>query len=361
MNINPKITVITFSLLLVYACINKKESQPHEEANNTFLSGITTEKAKADNEQQELILSGKVESDPDKEINYVSLISGVIDRVYFSLGDKVNKGQALFDIRSTELTALRSELIALISEIKIAERELDTAGELYESDMISEKEMLEAEAKVHQLQAAESRIKSDMSFYSSNNDGTFSIKSPITGYITRKNVSSGSTVSTDSEPLFTIVDLSNVWVTANVYASDLTFINEGMKAEVTSLSYPDEIFGGEISKISHVFDPEDKALKARIRLTNDDLKLKPEMPVVVKLKSEANNLMVSIPSDALIFDNNRYFVIAKLPTGFEIREVSLHGHNNKTTYISSGLMEGEDIVIKNHLLLYSEIKEAAGS
>ena len=81
------------------------------------------------------------------------------------------------------------------------------------------------------------------------------------------------------------------------------------------------------------------------------------MSVVVRLKDESRNKCISIPSDALIFDDNRYFVIVEKPAGkFISKEVVLQGHNNKTSYIASGLNEGENIVVKNQLLIYSGLK-----
>ena len=188
-------------------------------------------------------------------------------------------------------------------------------------------------------------------------NGIFTVKSPMSGYIVAKNASSGNTLSADGDPLFTVADLSTVWIMANVYPGNLMFVREGMEVEITTLSYPDEKFYGKIDALSQVFDPEERVLKARIVMKNNDLKFKPEMSVVVKLKNEKNIRFVSIPSDALIFDDNRYFVvIEEQPNEYKIREVTLQGHHGKTTYIVSGLTEGESVVVKNQLLVYSWLK-----
>lgn len=350
-----KVIIILFCIPVIPACKDKTVSKEIS-ANEVGISlpDISTTKAVLSNRQEELTLTGVVKTDPDKEIKYVPLISGVIDRVYFSLGDKVQKDRILLDIRSTELSTIQSELVTLDSEVKIAERECTAARDMFNDNMISEKEFIEAQAKLKQAQAALDKVKTDVSVFGTNNGkGIFSIKAPMSGYITYKNVSSGSTVSADGEPLFTIVDLSSVWVTANVYAGDLMFVKEGIDAEISTFSYPGEIFKGKINKLSQVFDPDDKALKARIILSNDELKFKPEMSVMIKLKNETDNQLISIPSDALIFDNDRYFVVVeKEPGDFEKREVSIRGHSSKITYIASGLNEGENVVVKNQLLLY---------
>lgn len=354
-------TIAVLQILLLTSCGNKADDSGNNKfgIKQAFLQNVKTTKAVLSTQEEELTLTGKVEYDPDKVINYVPMIGGIIDRSYFSLGDKVQKGQTLLDIRSTELSSLQSERVGLESEVKIAERELKTAKSMFEDNMLSEKELMEAQAKLSQAQAAYSKIQTDMSVFGSNKgSGTFSIKAPMSGYIVSKNASSGSTVSADSDPLFIIADLSTVWITANVYASNLLFVREGQEVKITTLSYPGEIFNGKINSLSQVFDPEEKVLKARIVMPNADLRLKPEMSAVIKLKNETHNKLISIPSEALVFDNDRYYVVVETaPDTFEAREVVLNGHHNNVTYITSGVSEGEDIVIKNQLLIYTGLKD----
>jgi len=354
-------SVLITAFLLISSCSGNKEKDHNtvsETVNPAFSSHIKTAKTEINKLEKEMTLTGKVISDPDKTIHYIPLISGIIDRTYFSIGDYVQKGQTLIDIRSTELSALYTEQISLESEVKITERELRSAQSMYEDNMLSERDLLEAQSKVIQSQTHLNKIKSDIALIGSHKmNGVFSIKAPMSGYIINKNVSSGTPISTDSDPLFTIADLSTVWITANVYASHLAFVREDMEANITTLSYPNEVFTGKINTLSQVFDPEDKALKARIVLPNMNLKLKPEMSVVIRLKDNTQNTAVTIQSEAVIFDNNTYYVIvSKGNNSFEIREIIPYDRNSRITYISSGLEEDEEVVIKNHLLIYSELK-----
>lgn len=354
--------IITLLLLPVFllACSTNKDNKEQSNSTNqaTFLESVQTVRAEITNQDQELILAGKVLADPEKTVSYTPIINGVIDRTYFSLGDKVTKGQDMLNIRSTELSALQSEKLSQETEVRIAQRELKTAQSMYEDGMFSESELFEAEGKLQQAQTELHKTKTDIAVYGVQNpNGTFSVKSPITGYVIEKNASSGNTLSEGSDPLFTIADLSTVWVIANVYASNLQFVREGMEVEITSLSYPGEIFHGKISSIPQVFDAEEKVLKARVVMKNADLKFKPEMAVVVKVKELNAAKCVAIPSDALIFDHNQYFVVVEKSTGqFEYQPVILQGHHDKTSYIASGLKEGDLVVTNNQLLIYSSLK-----
>ena len=358
--INHLIICVAITILLLPACGTQGNKDVREVSGvikKEFITGIKTVKPLSGNQEQELILSGKVECDPDKVVYYTPLVSGVIERTSFSLGDKVRHGQALLDIRSADISAFQTELISSEAEAEVAKRELQSAQALYDDQLLSEKELLEAKSKLRQTQATYEKAKSDMSLYIDKGQGVFAIKSPISGYIVDKKVAPGAPVSSDGTTLFTVADLSYVWVTANVYAGNLQLVKEGMAVEISALAYPNEVFDGKIATVSQVFDPEEKVLKARIVMPNEALKFKPEMSVVVTLKNETQRDCLSIPTDALIFDDDRFFVVVESTTGqFEIKDVQLQGHYRQHTYIRSGLNENDNVVVKNQLLIYAELK-----
>ncbi|MCC8154222.1 MAG: efflux RND transporter periplasmic adaptor subunit [Tannerellaceae bacterium] len=349
-------------LILVFTACSSgtthEESVHQTSVNSSFLPNVEVVTVEIANQRTEMTLTGKVISDPDRTITYAPLVSGIVEKAYFSLGDKVRKGQVLLDIRSTELSALESELISLQTQVTIAERAYDSARSLYEDGMLSGREYLEAEGEVKQAEAELARVKADISVYgTSKGRGVFAVTAPMDGYIVSKGVSSGSTLTADGDPLFTIADLSSVWIIANVYASNLLFVKEGMEVAVSTLSYPGHQFPGYITALSQAFDPEDKALKARIIMDNKDLLLKPEMSAVITLKEEVDIPLVAVPSEALIFDDNTYFVVVQNGTGdFSNRNVQLQGHAGSVTYLSEGLQPGEQVVVRNQLLIYAELK-----
>ena len=353
-------TVLFVLVITAFSCTGKKSelTPSSERMSGAFLKEIKTATATFSNHEEELTLTGKVECGPDRIISYVPLISGIVERVYFSFGEKVQKGQTLLDIRSADLSALQSELIAVEAEIGVARRELQAVKSMFGDRMLSERELLEAESKLKQVEASYSRVKNDMTAYSPNDDGSFAIQSPKTGYIVMINVSSGTPVSSDYGPLFVVADLSEVWVIANVYASNLKFVKEGMDVKITTLSYPDEIFAGKINTLSQVFDTEEKVLKARIRMQNDNLQLKPEMSVVIRLIDVRYEKTITIPSDALIFDNSEYYVVvAETTDKFSVKKVDVSGLHNQNAYIRSGLAAGESVVIKHQLLIYEDSRD----
>ncbi|MDR0540604.1 MAG: efflux RND transporter periplasmic adaptor subunit [Dysgonamonadaceae bacterium] len=355
--IKRKISLVAIVLLCIFASCSSKKDECKNETTNVvspaFLANVKTVKASIGSQEEDLTLTGKVEYDPDRVINYAPLVGGIVEKTYFSLGDKVQKGQILLDIRSSDLSQLQADYITLEAESEVAGRERQQAQSLYNDKMLSEKELLEAQSKLKQAQASLERVKNDLSMYIHKGNGLFSIKAPMSGYIVHKNAASGSPVSSDGNPLFTIADLSKVWITANVYAGDLQSVQENMPVNISSLSYPNEVFEGKVDALSQVFDPEEKVLKARIVMPNKHLKFKPEMSVIVHLKNKKAVRQVAIPSEALIFDNNAYFVVvADSNNNLKIKQVELSGAHGQTTYIRSGLTENENVVVKNQLLIY---------
>jgi len=348
------------TIILLQSCSSKGNKDAQEESGvirQEFIAGVKTIKPILSNQEQELILSGKVECNPDKVVYYTPLVSGVVERTHFALGDKVKRGQPLLDVRSADIGVFQADMISFKAETRIAERELKSVQALFDDNLLSEKDLLEAKSMLEQAQAAYNKAQSDMSLYLDKGQGIFGIKSPMSGYIVDKKSASGTPFSPDSDPLFTVADLSDVWIIANVYAGDLQYVKQGMPVEITTLAYPNEVFSGKIDALSQVFDPEERVLKARIVMPNKDLKFKPEMSVVVKLKNEMQHKSLLIPTDALIFDDNRHFVVIETtPDKFEIREVLLQGHYHRNSYIRSGLDENDKVVIKNQLLIYSELK-----
>lgn len=333
------------SFLLLLACSGNKENNQTagRVISEAFLPKVTTAKVELKQLQQELTLSGRVTADPSRTVTFSPLVSGIIVRSYFTLGDRVNRGQTMLDIRSAELSELQSELA-------IAKRHLESTQSLLESGMATELELVEAQATLNKLQA-------DLTLYGENKgNGVFSITAPINGYVIEKEGNTGSTISAEGDPLFSIADLSTVWVEASVHAGNLQFVQRGQRVEVSSSAYPNEAFNGKIDFISQVFDPENRALTARIVLPNNELKLKSEMPVMVRLFNDSEIEMATIPSEAVIFDDNRYFVVVASGNDFSNREITIHTRNNGTTYVASGLQSGEEIVTRNQLLIYNELK-----
>ncbi len=305
-------------------------------------------------------LTGEVAYNPDKVLHYVSLVSGVIMRADFTLGDYVKKDQVLAGIKSAELSGLESERKSLESRLSVAQRNVSAVQSMYNDGIASGKDLLEAESEAQILRAELEKVRTNLSFFSSSPEpGVFLIRAPASGFIVDKRITPGMQVSGGSEPLFTISDLANVWVTANVYAGDLAYVKEDMPVQLHSVAYKEDVFSGTIKALSQVFDAEEKVLKARIVMDNPGLKLKPGMFIDVVVKKETGGQAVGVPQKALIFNNNRHYVLVwRSDCDIDIREVEIAAQNNGTVFVGSGLASGERIISRNHLLIFEALQSS---
>lgn len=320
---------------------------------------ITIDTAKNTPVTETLALTGKVEYNPDKVIHFVSLVGGVITNTYFSLGDEVKKGQLLAEIKSTELSNLLAQKRTHQSQIQVAKRELETVNTMYQDKIASKKDLIEAQSNLDVLVAELENVEAQLSLYSASSErGVFQIKAPSSGTIVNKNIAPGVQISTEGDPLFTIADLNEVWIMANVYAGNVPYVKENMNVDIKALSYPDYVFNGKINALSQVFDSEEHVLKARIVMNNSNNKLMPGMLVDVLVEKVLGTSAIAVPINALIFDDNQHFLlIYKDDCDLEIRPVTPFAHNSTQVFFQNNLTAEEKVVTKNHLLIYSQIKD----
>lgn len=363
MSLNNTIISCLLATLLLNSCRNSGQNSTVPEnkpycLDQNFKSKIEITSPIKQIVTESIPLTGVIEPNPDKVIHFISLVSGIISNTYFSLGDKVTKGQVLAELKSEQLWELQSQYKTIDAQIKVAERKVQSVRAMFDDGVASQKDLIEAESELTILKAEQEKIQSILSLFSANSDkGVFLIKSPATGIVTAKSIAAGQQISAGGEPLFTISNLDEVWVLVNVHATNIKNIQTGMEVSIKTLSYPGELFKGKITAISQVLDDDSKVLKARVVLQNTDLKLKPGMLVDVIALKELNAEALSIPTEAIIFDNNQnYVVVYKSDCEIEIRQVEILKKNSDFTFLSSGLSENEKIITKNHLLIYEQVK-----
>jgi cobalt-zinc-cadmium efflux system membrane fusion protein len=359
MSISMRYMLILFSVITgLSSCYQKTEqaARTQEQPKLVAMQDLTTYTASLEKVTQSIRLNGQIEYNPNQVVHYASLVNGIVIKTYFSLGDKVTKGQVLAELRSSELTDLNTQSKTLESQLKVANRKLAVSESMFADRVSSEKDLFEAQSEVDILKSEIEKIQSNLSLYNASSEkGVFQIKAPVSGYVVENNISGGTQINGNDSNLFTISDLSDVWVTTNVYAVDLPFVQKGMGAVIKSKAYPGETFDGIISEISQVFDPQERVLKARIHMPNKDLKLKPGLTIEALVRKNLSETAIAIPLGALIFHNDEnYILIQKEDKTLEPRKVTIDVQDNDRVFFKKGIEPGEKIVVKNQLLLFSE-------
>lgn len=357
------IALLTLFLLAITACkknendLTMSESEPYC-LSNELKEELRFEKIEKLPITQTLTLTGNIQYNNDKTIPFVSLSDGLVTATYFSLGDYVKKGQLLVEIKSSELNEMADQSTALKAQIEIAKRQLDATQSMYNDGIASQKELVEAHSELTVLKSSLATIQNNMSIYSSNaSNATFQIKAPAEGYIVSKNINAGMSIQAGEDVLFTIADLSEVWIMANVYATYMRYVHPNQTVKVKTLAYPDHYFDGTITSISDVFDEEERVLKARIVMENKAGKLKPGMSADLILDLDTTQeKALAIPISAVVFDNNQnYAIVYNDACNQEIRAVKSIAKNDFFIYVQDHFKEGETVLTSNALLIYDEL------
>ena len=307
--------------------------------------------------------NGSVTPDVNRTIHVTSLGSGRVLELKVRLGDYVKKGQELLSIRSADLAGAFSDYQKAAADERLAQKALERAQLLYSHGALAEKDLQQAEdteekAKVD-VQNTEQHVRilgGDPAHPSSN----FELRAPLSGTIVEQNVSGFEGIkSLDSTPnLFTIADLTQVWVLCDVYENDLGEVHLGDTAEIRLNAYPDKTYRGKVADISRVLDPATRSAKVRIVLANGDASLRPGMFAVSTFRSRKSQSRIVVPSTAIIRLQDKDWAFRK-DGAQQFRRVEVHtlgGIADGMQPIQDGLKAGEQVV-GNALEFSSEVAE----
>ncbi len=366
MKISQPITAILFSSAFIFSCKEKKDDQVDAPQKICITDSmeriIRIDSATTSNIESELKLSGEISFSDSKVVKVFSFSSGKVMKVKVSQGDKVSKGQVLAVIKSVEVAGNYSDLSTSGNDVTIAKRQLDNEESLYKNGIASEREYLEAKENYTKALTSVQKLKEQININGGGHTtagGTYVITAPMAGYVVEKKISEGAFIRNDnSENMFTIGDISDVWVYANVYETDIAKVKEGYKAAVTTLAYPDKVFTGVIDKVSQVLDPETKVMKIRVKLKNDNLQLKPEMFANIAVINKEGQQAINIPAASIISENgNNYVVVYHSKCDLKVQQVELLKISGDKAYLKSGLQIGEKVISANQILLFRALTE----
>ena len=304
-----------------------------------------------------ITLTGKVGSNEEHVVPVNALVTGNIQDVKVALGDYVKAGQVLAIIRSSEMAGYGNDLINAESNIRLSETNLQKTKDLYKSGLASMTDSLNAEVAVQQAKSELNRVQQVLKINGGSTQGEFVMKAPISGFIVQKTAINNMAIRSDnSTSLFTISDLKDVWIQANVYESNIALIKQGENVDVTTLAYPGKVFHGKIDKVMNVLDPASKVMKVRVVLPNSDYLLKPEMYASITVSDKENKQCLSIPSQALIFDHSQYYVLVyNSKTDVKITPVQVINTVGERTYLASGVNNGDKVITSQAILIYNAL------
>jgi Cu(I)/Ag(I) efflux system membrane fusion protein/cobalt-zinc-cadmium efflux system membrane fusion protein len=292
---------------------------------------------------------GRVAYDERRVVHVHTKVQGWIEKVFVNfVGQEVKRGQPLLEIYSPELVATQEELL-------LAARYRKSTEESPFEDVRGGGASLfyATKRRLALWDIADRDVKRLLE--TGEVERTLTLYAPASGYITRLGVRSGMEVQPNSN-LYTIADLSRVWVLADVYEYELPWLELGQMAEVELSYLPGVPMRGELTYIAPFLDPKTRTVEVRLELDNADGKLKPEMFGNAVIAGAPRPGAIAIPTDAVIRSGTRTVAVVALGEGhFEPRDIEL-GLDSGDGWLEvlSGLKEGEDVVVSSQFLIDSE-------
>ena len=314
---------------------------------------------------------------------------GRIVRLYAGQGSTVRKGQKLAELESADVDQAEADYLKALAdyenalrssaaEIKLAQESYDRNKLLYEQKITAGKNLQSAEhdlalakatgensingtkaaltaARRHLLILGLSDATIDALTKKTDLAATFALNSPIDGIVVERNATVGASVGTDAN-LFKIIDLSRVWIDADVFEKDLPRVKPGQEVKLTVTAFPQSTFSGRVILINSVVDPDTRTVKVRTEVANPDGRLKPDMFANVQIVTDVNRAAISIPQSAVLNDDGKKIVFVAEGNGYQKRQVQAGIQNNDRVEIIDGLNAGDKVVVKGNYLLLEQSK-----
>jgi Cu(I)/Ag(I) efflux system membrane fusion protein len=298
--------------------------------------------------------TGIVAYNQERQAKVAAWVAGRLDRLLVkSVGSRVVKGTPVAELFSVDLYNAQVQFLMAYKTIKILNSSVSVAFPIN-----TQMSLGEAHERLRQLGFREEQFERLQK--STTPSIRVPIRSTLSGVVTEKLVQEGQYVNV-GDPLFSIADLSRIWVELEVFESDFPLIRVGQEVTIHSRAYPGEPFQGKVKLIYPFLDAKTRTVKLRVEIPNPDLKLKPEMYVQAKISVPLADALV-IPAGAVMETGKRQIVwVESKPGLFLQREVKTGVRSGQEVQILSGLKAGEKVATSGGYLIDSEAQLSQGS
>lgn len=314
---------------------------------------IQTKEIKETSLDEAVRTTGQVEEIPDNHFDVNSPVQGKVVSILAMLGDTVRLGQPLATIQSTDIARLQSEINQSKAELELAKSTYEREKILFEKSISPKKDFEAAKAYLTsqeaKLNAGESNLKS-LTQSSASSQGAFTITAPKSGTIVERNITIGQIVN-PNQLLFHGIDLSTVWVSADIYERDSGKVNLGQSVTITLDGIPDKVFQGKLTYIGSVLNKDSRTLPVKATLINNDEVLKPGAFLQLAISTGKKQNSLVIPRTALVEADkdevegkHKHIVYLKIKDKFVPRKIEVAPHDSNNVVVLSGLSAGELLV-----------------
>ena len=297
-----------------------------------------------------------------------TLVRGRVMKVHVDVGQDVKKGTLLAMLQSEDLGVAEGAYLKAAARLHEAELAYERANDLYQLKVVSLAELLRREAAMKTAQAEVRETKNRLELLGVprreidrlDRERTIKadvpLRAPFDGRVIMRNITRGEVVETH-QTVFTVADLSDVWVVGNVPEKDVQYIRKDQKVDVIVAAYPHAIMQGTITYLGDVLDPTTRTMRLRVTVPNPDRLLKPEMFAIVRVHAASSPETLSVPLAAVQGGPpGKMVFVQRGPNEFEVRSVKLGQEQGEMISLLDGVSEGEQVVTKGSFALKSEME-----
>jgi len=346
------------------------EGDKHDEASVTLSdaqlqqAGVVLVVAGPARIHSQLALLGEVRYNGDRTVQVVPRLAGLVEAVPVSAGDRVRKGQVLAVLSSPALADQRAEGMAAQRRLALARSTHAREKALWQDKISAEQDYQLARVALQEAEIAEQNSRQKLanlgaSAAANGNLTRFELRSPIDGIVTDKRITVGQSV-TESEPVFTVSDLSSVWVEAPVATKDLGAIRSGLAVQVKASGF-DAQAAGTVTYVSALVGEQTRSATARVVLPNPKGEWRPGLPVHVEVATGGAEVAVAVQVDAIQSVRDQATVFARDGQQLQARPLALGRSDGRMVEVLSGLSAGERYAAKNSFVIKAELGKAGAS
>lgn len=322
---------------------------------------LSAEEARAEGIKSEVVeyrpvsaaipLTAAIVANRDRLAHIAPRVSGKLVRVHANLGERVSAGKVLAQVDSIEIGSANSEYLQARSAADLARANGVRAEKLFAEQVIAQKDYLAARSEVERtdaaLRAARDRLRTlgvGLPQPGGPAPSVYPLTAPFAGTVIAKDAVLGELAQPD-KAVFSIADLTSVWIEADLFEKDLGRVRVGAKASVVVNAYPDQRFPGALTYISDTVDPQTRTLKARIEVPNPVGRLKPGMFATVHLDTDAAQEALAVPVDAIVLLDGKSSVFVEENGRYLPRTVTLSAGAGALVPVVEGLSAGDSVAV----------------
>jgi cobalt-zinc-cadmium efflux system membrane fusion protein len=333
----------------------------------------------------EHITEGKIANDDDTTTPVFSPYSGRVIKLYAKAGDSVTQGAPLLALHASEFVQAQNDLIAAVGTLNTTRAQLNLARttekrqhDLYDSKggalkdwQQSQVDLANAEGNSRSAEIALAAVRNRLRILGKSDAEITAIENapdrlsmnpeafvyaPITGTVTQRQVGLGqyigSAASGASVPIFSIGDMSKVWLLANVREGDCASMRLGQAVQVHVLAYPGRVFQAKLTYVAPSIDPNTHRLPVRAEVENPDGALKPEMFANFSITTGDAVTAPAVPESAVVYEGQKARVwVADKDKSIALREIRTGRTQDGTVEVLAGLKPGESVVTSGSLFI----------